>query len=224
MKGKVLVIEDTPDMALLIKGSLRNLYDIVFCVNGQEAIKTIDNEKFDIILLDLMLPDISGFELASIMKDNPNSKDAFIVVISAKEDIASKVTAYSLGAINYLEKPFEPRLLRSIVASLMSIKSTDKEAILEFQNITINLLAQKIFVDEIEIKTTSSEFKIFCYLLQREGQIISRDKLLDLLGNLDADINDRIVDTHISALRKKLKNAKLQIKAAYGEGYLLSLE
>lgn len=224
MKDKILVVEDTPDIKVLIKGTFKDLYDITFCKDGSETLTAIDKEKFDVILLDLMLPDISGFELASIFKDHPNTEEAFIVVISSKEDIASKITAYGLGAVNYIEKPFDIRLLRSAVKSLLSIKNKRKESSIDLADIHIDLLEQTVTLKEKKIKLTKSEYKILCYLLQRKSQVCSREKILSILDPGMSDKTDRIIDSHVSSLRKKLSTSMISIASVYGEGYSITIE
>lgn len=224
MRAKILVVEDTPDMVVLIKGMLKDQYDLTICKNGAEVFEALDKEIFDLVLLDLMLPDISGFELASILKEHENTSNAFIVVISAKEDIASKITAYGLGAINYIEKPFDSRLFRSIIKSLILRKNNQKNIYLEVADLRVDLSTHKANCNEKTLKLTQSEYKILCYLMQREGQVISREKLMQAIDPSKLDISDRVIDSHISSLRKAINPSKLQIKAAYGEGYILCLK
>lgn len=224
MRAKILVVEDAPDMVVLIKGILKEKYDLTICKNGSEVFSAIEKDTFDLILCDLMLPDISGFELVSVFREHNNTSNAFVVIMSAKEDITSKVTAYNLGAINYLEKPFDSRILRSVIKSLINRKQNQQEIILELADLKIDLTAHKVTHKDNALKLTQSEYKILCYLLQRDGQVVSREKLIQVIDPSKLDVSDRIIDSHISSIRKELKSSKLQVKAAYGEGYILSVK
>ena len=219
MKDKVLLIDDSSEVKILIESAIGQDFEIVYCQNGQEVLQAIENQKFEIILLDLMLPDISGFELSTILKAHENTKNAFVCIVSAKRDLSSKVTAYNLGAINYIEKPFEIKLVNGLVKSLLANIHHKPGHQIEIDNVSVNVLNQEILIAETPIKTTSSEFKIFCYLLERQGQTVPRETLLNIIKTVDSNPSDRIIDTHISSLRKKIKSEHVEIKAKYKEGY-----
>jgi len=222
MKNKILVIDDSEEIQVLINAALKNKHDLTSCTNARDAISAINKESFDLILLDLMLPDISGFELATVIKESTLNKETLIIVISAKDDVNSKITAYSLGAINYIQKPFQMGLINSVISSTLSLKTHERANQIELDDITVNVLNQTIEVDKKSIKTTSSEFKIFCYLLQRKGLVVSREALFNIVTADHDKTSDRVIDTHISSLRKKLKDSKVVIKAEYKSGYVLN--
>lgn len=221
MNKKILVIDDSEEIQFLVKAALKNKYELTSCITAKDAMKAIEKESFEIILLDLMLPDISGFELATFIKESSKNKEAFIIVISAREDVNSKITAYSLGALNYIQKPFQPSLLSAVINSTLSIKTQERVNQIELDSIIVNILTQTIEVEGKAVKTTSSEFKIFCYLLQRVGQVI-REILFNIIADNDK-VSDRVVDTHISSLRKKIMSEKVIIKAEYKAGYVLNI-
>ncbi len=223
MKSKILVIDDSEDVQFLIASALKGNYEITAQMTAKSAIESINTETFDLILLDLMLPDISGFELATLIRQSHKSGDTSVIVISNKSDVNSMITAYSLGAINYVHKPFDSALLNSIVKSTLAVKTHEKSNTIDLDFVSVNVLNQSIEIEEESIKTTSSEFKIFCYLLQRAGQVVSREVLFKIVS-LDTDKpSDRVIDTHISSLRKKLKSDKVSIKAEYKTGYVLNI-
>lgn len=223
MKNKILIIDDSEDVQILITSALKGDFEFVAKSTAKAAIEAINAETFDLILLDLMLPDISGFELATIIRESHKNSDTSVIVISNKNDTNSMITAYSLGAINYVQKPFEASLLNAVVKSTLSIKTREKSNVIDLDFISVNVLNQTIEIEDNPVKTTSSEFKIFCYLLQRSGQVVSREILFNIVS-LDTDKpSDRVIDTHISSLRKKLKSDRVSIKAEYKSGYVLNI-
>jgi DNA-binding response OmpR family regulator len=220
MKAKILVVDDTPDVLFLIKKSLEKNYIIETATNADETMLKVNEFHPDLIILDIVLPEVSGFEICSLLKSKEDFRSTPIIFLSGKVGTNSRITGYKLGAVNYIEKPFEPEELREVVnATLVNIKEHENNDLLNFEEITLNIPSQEVIISGEKIHFTSSEFKIIHLLLKNNNRVLSREKILNYIapGNLQA--NDRMIDTYISALRRKIKESSFAIKSVYGEGY-----
>jgi DNA-binding response OmpR family regulator len=143
-----------------------------------------------------------------------------VIMLSAKTGATARATGYNLGAINYVEKPFEIAELKAIINSTLKGRSSSEE-IIRIGNLEIDLLKQNISIDGNLMTLTSSEFKLISHLAKRPNQVFSREILVGIVSPDNLDVTDRTVDNHISSLRKKLKEARVEIKSIYSEGYKL---
>jgi DNA-binding response OmpR family regulator len=222
---KVLIIEDEVAISDLLVYSLKSegvstdtAYD---GISGLEKAKA---EKYDLILLDLMLPDMSGFD---ICKELLYSKETPIIILTAKSDIVDKVVGFELGAFDYITKPFD---VREVIARVKSIlKRTDQEAGYKantsFQQITHNLSIYKnerrVLKSGNALELTPKEFDLLVFLLENRGTVFTREKLLDAVWGYDYMGDSRTVDIHVVRLRKKLGDSDSSsiIDTVFGVGY-----
>lgn len=217
---KILVVEDESKIRKIIRSYLEEDYQIFEAVDGQEALEIFKNDEFDLIILDLMLPKISGEEVCQKIRQVSETP---IIMLTAKSSEENKVDGFNFGADDYLTKPFTPReLLLRTKAILRRSNNKDKASI-----ISLNSGEYKIYPEEMTVKInnsscelTSTEFKILMELINNAGQVLSREQLADKVMGLEFSGFDRTIDAHIKNIRKKMELEKDQyIVTVYGAGY-----
>ncbi|MDD3818697.1 MAG: response regulator transcription factor [Actinomycetota bacterium] len=220
---KILIIEDEKLVADNIKTGLeQHKFTVDVAYNGLEGLNLAQDYDYDIIILDLMLPDIPGEELClKIRKEKINS---FILMLTAKKQIENIVEGLNCGADDYLTKPFEFTELLARLRALLRRTSKDKENILTAFEIKIDMGSEQVFSGEKEVKLTKKEFMVLEYLLRHRGQVVSRNQILEHAWDRNVDIFTNIVDTHIKNIRKKLGNSGKHIETIYGSGYRIQNE
>ena len=218
---KILVVDDNPDIRRLVSETLKKSYEVKLESTGKGCLDEIQNFSPDLLILDIMLPDMDGYNIASELKLKEHSKNIPIIFLSAKVGSPSRSIGYKLGAINYIEKPFEPYELSVIVDGVFSNLTGERGEIISLENLQIDLSRQEVKVGGIQVSLTSSEFKILTTLAQNKGDVVKRNMILELIKIEGHDVNERIVDTHISTIRKKIKKSEFSIKSVYSEGYRL---
>lgn len=217
---KILIIDDDQDVRDLLRALLESNYTVIDASNQDEAIALAWQEKPDLILLDILLQNESGFEICSQLKMNEELKDTPIVFISSKNNVNTRVTGYQLGGINFISKPFEPSEVKSIInTTLKSVNNENALEILNYRDIALNIPSQEVKIRGERIHFTSSEFKIIHLLLKNEQSVLGREKILNHIAPDNHKVNDRMIDTYISSIRKKIKNSNFIIRSVYGEGY-----
>ncbi len=215
MVSVILIIEDEEPIRELIKLNLSMVgYDILEASDGEEGLHYINNEKVDLVLLDLMLPKIDGFELLpKIFKKNIPT-----IILTAKDGLKDKIKGLEMGADDYITKPFEAVELLARIKSVLRRTGKEKSKIV-FDNIEIYLDQRKVLKDNEEIDLTYKEFDLLCLLAENKGQAMTRERLLELVWGYEFEGNTRTVDMHIQRLRNKLGTDK--IKTIYKVGYRL---
>ncbi len=223
---KVLLIEDAEEYQKIVLRTLPHLH--VLCANdADEAIALVSKNDFDLILLDIHLPQRDGYSLLAEFQSKEETKDIPVICLTGKAGVTDKVTAFSLGAEDYLVKPFDPLELRARVDARLSRtkKTAVSETSLVVGPLEIDRSRHRTFLQEEqgrrEVELTQTEFKILCCLAKRPDQIFTRDQLLVSVWGEDAKVLDRVVDTHICSLRKKLGRNSPTIKSVPGIGYKL---
>jgi DNA-binding response OmpR family regulator len=215
---KILIVEDEKIVADNIKVGLeQHRFTVDVAYNGQEGLELARNYDYDIIILDLMLPDIPGEELC--VRIRKEKIDSFILMLTAKKQVENIVEGLNCGADDYLTKPFEFTELLARLRALLRRKSKDKENILTAFEIKVDIDSEKVFAGEKEVKLTKKEFMVLEYLLRHKGQVISRNQILEHAWDRNVDIFTNIVDTHIKNIRKKLGKQGRYIETIYGSGY-----
>jgi len=220
---KILVIEDEKSVADDLKVGLeqhRFIVDVAY--SGMEGYSMVLEFDYDVIILDLMLPDISGEDLCrKLRKEKIKS---FILMLTAKKQIENIVEGLNCGADDYLTKPFEFSELLARLKALLRRNSDNKENILKTFEIKIDLDREQVFEGKREIKLTKKEFMILEYLLRCKGQLVSRNQILEHAWDRNVDIFTNIVDTHIKNLRRKMGKSGKIIKTVYGSGYRIEYD
>lgn len=209
---KILVVEDEENIANLIKDTLKmGKYTVENVFDGQEALNKINNEKFELIILDIMLPKLNGFEIMEKIK----SKDIPIIFLSARNDVSTIVKGLSEGGKDYITKPFEPLELLARVELRIKEKS---ENTYEYKDIILNKEERAIYKNEQKVSLTPKEYDLFLLLIENIGKALTRDAILEKVWSINEDIETRTVDYHIQQLRKKL-DLKNEIKTINKIGY-----
>jgi two-component system, OmpR family, phosphate regulon response regulator PhoB len=219
---RILIVEDDKNIAKLVKYNLdKTGYESCISKTGEEALKLLEREKFDLIVLDIMLPKMNGFEVCKELKGNKKFSRVPIIMLTAKGEEVDRVVGLELGADDYVVKPFSPReLILRIKAVLKRGTHEDgTEDILRAGGINIDIPRHTVSVGGKAIKLTSLEFKLLVTLIERKGRVQSRDHLLNYVWDIEADITTRTVDTHIKSLRQKLGKAGRFIETVRGIGY-----
>jgi phosphate regulon transcriptional regulator PhoB len=228
----ILVVDDEADIVELISYNLKKEgFSVDYAYNGESALKKIKSNKYDLIILDLMLPGIQGLELCRIVRNSPDTSNLPIIMLTAKGEEVDKVLGLEIGADDYITKPFS---IRELIARTKAIfRRTEKAAVQELP-ITENLLKIKdliidkekytVAIDNRQIKLSATEFKLLLYLAERPNKIYSRDHLLDAVWGDDVYVEPRTVDVHIRRLRTKIEkdpDNPVHIKTMRGIGYFI---
>lgn len=220
LKSKILVVDDNEDVRILVKKILDANYTVEAVASAQECLEKAWEFKPNLIILDIMLEDSSGYELCSQLKSSDELKNTPVIFLSAKTGSNSRITGYKLGAVHYLEKPFEPEELREIVNTVLrNLKVDTQLEVVDYNDISLNIPSQEVLIKGEKTHFTSSEFKIIHLLLKNAQRVLSREKILNHIAPGNERVNDRMIDTYISSIRRKIRPSNFAIKSVYGEGY-----
>lgn len=221
---KILVIEDDRDIGELIAYNLgQEKIPVEVSSNGKTGLMQARRLLPDLIILDLMLPDLGGLEICKTLKADARTKDIPVLMLTAKGTEVDRIVGFEVGADDYLTKPFSPReLLLRVKAILKRLKDRDQKAQAKPQSfgmLQVDPARFEVKVGKQEVRLTALEFKLILHLMQNKGRIATRDNLLDHVWNYDAAVTTRTVDTHIKRLREKLGRAGEYIETIRGVGY-----
>jgi len=224
MSGLVLIVDDERDLVTTLEYNLqREGYQTRAALSGQEAIELAENQPTpDIVLLDLMLPDMPGTEVCRQLKNRMELRNVPVVMLTAKGEEIDRVVGFEVGADDYVTKPFSVReLLLRLRAVLRRTQPVAPEANgdIGFGRLRVDPEAHQVWLDGGEVTLTALEFKLLTTLLSRKGRVQSRKQLLDDVWGIQADVSTRTVDTHVKRLRQKLGVAGEYIETLRGVGY-----
>ena len=215
---KLLIIEDEKQVADNLKEGLeQHRFSVDIAYNGEDGYYLTQEFDYDIIILDLMLPDIDGEDLCRKLRDDKNQ--SFILMLTAKKQLDNIIQGLDCGADDYLTKPFEFSELLARIRALLRRSSKHKSNILSVSGISLDTEKEEVSIEGREVEFTRKEYMILEYLLRNKGQLISRNQLLEHAWDRNVDIFTNVVDTHIKNLRKKLGKSGNIIKTIYGSGY-----
>lgn len=222
MKHRILVVDDEPDAVELIAFNLANAgYEVVIAADGSEALKKARAVLPQLIVLDLMLPEVDGLEVCKILRRDPKTSGIPIIMLTAKAAEVDRILGLELGANDYLTKPFSPRELVLRIKNLLARQGAkdEKSEQLQVGEITVDITRHQVTVNRREVDLTATEFKLLVLLMQRRGRVQSRDQLLHDVWEYDTAIDTRTVDTHMRRLREKLGRAAKYLDTVRGVGY-----
>ncbi len=228
--SRILVVEDESDIAALIAYQLAHAgYQVRTASTGKEALRALDAELPDLIVLDIMLPEISGTDLLRTLRSRRETERIPVVVLTALREEADRVTGFELGADDYVSKPFSPKELVLRVKAVLRRTQPDAPTARPGRTLRAGLLAvevdaNRVSVDSEEVKLTATEFRLLVCLLERRGRTQSRTALLESVWETTADIETRTVDMHMGRLRSKLGSAGDLIETVRGFGYRFRAE
>ncbi|MDX2054932.1 MAG: response regulator transcription factor [Polyangiaceae bacterium] len=220
----ILVVEDEPDLREVLEYNLsQSGYEVRTAGTGNEALSLVQKAEPNLVLLDLMLPDISGTEVCKILKENQRTRGIPIMMLTARGEEIDRVVGFELGADDYVVKPFSVRELLLRVSAVLR-RSTgpqaerDKDEV-QFGCLKIDREAHRVWVESLEVELTALEFKLLLTLFDRKNRVQTRTTLLDDVWGIQADITTRTVDTHVKRLREKLEAARIYVETVRGVGY-----
>jgi phosphate regulon transcriptional regulator PhoB len=226
----ILVVDDEADLVDLIIYNLKKEgFSADSALNGETALVKIKKGRYDLIVLDLMLPGIQGMELCRILRNDPKTETLPVIMLTAKGEEVDKVLGLEMGADDYITKPFSPRELVARVKAVLrrSIEKPAPKKILEVGGLIIDRERYTITVKGKPIKLSATEFKLLLFLAERKGKVYNREQLLDAVWSDEAFVEPRTVDVHIRRLRAQIEEDPAHpkfIKTLRGIGYSFNLE
>jgi two-component system phosphate regulon response regulator PhoB len=220
---RILVVDDEADITALVAYHLAKAgYRVSTATNGTEALKAAREERPDVVVLDLMLPGLSGYEVLAELRKRDETRDVGVILLTARRDEPDRIKGLSLGADDYLTKPFSPAelglrvqaLLRRLAAPAVAAGST-----LVAGPLTIDRGAHRVSLHGEELNLTATEYKLLVLLVERRGRVQTRPHLLEMVWDAQPDIQTRTVDMHVQRLRTKLGDLGDMIETVRGFGY-----
>jgi two-component system phosphate regulon response regulator PhoB len=222
-QARVLVVDDESAIRDMIQFSLRRAgMDVQGAADAREALAAISEEKPDIILMDWMMPGISGLELTRRLRREPVTADIPIIMLTAKVTEDDKVAGLEAGTDDYVIKPFSPReLVARIQAVLRRSSPSDEQGLIEVGVLTLDTHARRVLAQGTEVRTGPTEYRLLEFFMTNPGRAYSRSQLLDHVWGTSAYLEERTVDVHIRRLRKALQGAGLDhyVQTVRGHGY-----
>ena len=228
--SKILVIDDAADIHFILREVFLPDHQVTSAMTILEASNCIRNDKFDLIILDVKLPDGDGFKFCASLQLNMTTKSIPVFFITGKSEISDKSIGFSLGAEDYIVKPFDATEVRlRCEARLRKIAGQrSQESVYNCGHLRIETTSQKVHLvldnQETMLNFTPNGFKLLLYLLMHLDQVFTRDQLISAVWGENIHIVDRTIDTHIAAIRSQLKKSGLKIHSVHGVGYRISLD
>lgn len=224
MMSKILIVEDEPDIAELLVYNLHQAgFETITAFNGEDALKHVNIQSPDLILLDLLLPGVDGLDICRILKNNPATADIPVIMLTAKGEKTDRIIGLELGADDYITKPFSPRevvlRIRAVQRRMQGTGTSAAVKQLRIHDLVIDLDKHQVFNRRQEVDLTATEFKLLALLAGAPGRVFTRDLLMNELWGDNYFAVDRTVDTHVSRLRRKLGELSGAIETVRGIGY-----
>ncbi len=223
---KILVVEDQEEIRELIAKYLRNEgYEVVVAKQGFEALEAFENQNIHLILLDVMMPGIDGFQ---VLEEIRKVSEVPVIMLTARQEEVDRLKGFQLGVDDYVSKPFSPReLIKRIQVFLKRVYHEGNEIVYQYQNIRLFSKSFTLMKDQDQIEITAAEYKVLAAFMKNKGQILSREQLIEQAFGEDYEGYDRNIDSFIKRIRQKIeddpKNPKLLI-TKYGAGYIFGGE
>ena len=220
---KVLIVEDDKILSDTIKQCIEKKYSVEQAFDGYEGYMFAKENIYDIIILDLMMPEMNGYDLLSKLR----KEEIFtpVLILSAKDSLNDKVKGLSIGADDYLAKPFErEELLARLEALIRRNHGFYANSTIEFKDLKMNLENRKVYIKDKEINLQGKQFDLLEYLIHSKNTIITKEQIFDKIWGFDSDTSTNVIEVYASALRKELKKYGYDkyIKTLRGVGYILS--
>ncbi|OFZ54303.1 MAG: hypothetical protein A2428_02025 [Bdellovibrionales bacterium RIFOXYC1_FULL_54_43] len=221
---KVLLVDDDKENLTLIARMLQPHYQTILASSGKEGLQMAIRDQPDLVLLDVNMPEMDGFEVCTRLREQPGTRTIPVIMLTTVTGLDSRVKGLDLGADDYIGKPFQSRELVARINARLRRNEMDRRAedTIEAGNLKLDPRAFQVWIDSKEVHLTRIEFEILRYFLEHPNQVIERSKLL---GDLwpDAVVTNRTVDTHVANLRKKIKGFSVPLDTIYGAGYILKM-
>ena len=225
MPAHIFIAEDETSIITLLKYNLeKESYKVSFCENGEQALKQIKDKHPDLILMDWMLPDLSGVEVCKNLKKDNKYNDIPIIMLTAKGEEEDKLRAFDTGADDYVTKPFSQKELNARIKSLLRrSKPHSSVDVVEFTDLKIDRITKRVYRNNIEISLGPTEFKLLDFFIKNPKRVYSREQLLNNVWGENIYVETRTVDVHIRRLRQAINidNTKPLIRTVRSAGYSL---
>ena len=224
---RILVVDDEEDLCEILKFNLEmEGYTVDTAYSAEEALK-LDITQYNLLLLDVMMGEISGFKMARMLKANKDTAEIPIIFITAKDTENDTITGFTLGADDYISKPFSLRevimRVKAVLRRTAGVQIKEEEQ-LQYKGLVINIPQKKVTIDGEETSLTKKEFEILLLLLQNQGRVFSREDILAKVWNDEVYVLDRTIDVNITRLRKKIGSYGKYIVTRLGYGYCFECE
>jgi two-component system, OmpR family, phosphate regulon response regulator PhoB len=223
LSHRVLVVDDEPDITALVAYHLAKAgYRVSTAANGSDALRAAREERPDVVVLDVMLPGIAGLDVLAEMRARPETRDVGVILLTAKRDEPDRIKGLSLGADDYLTKPFSPAELVLRVQALLrrlTAPAVASGSLLVVGPLAIDRAAHRVTVDGNALTLTATEYKLLVTLVERRGRVQGRSQLLETVLDSQPDIQTRTIDMHVQRLRTKLGKVGEMIETVRGFGY-----
>jgi two-component system, OmpR family, phosphate regulon response regulator PhoB len=219
--ARVLVVEDESDLQQVLEYNLKQAgHEVSIASRGSEALRLVREQRPDLVLLDLMLPDMLGTEICRTLKSAPETRAIPVMMVTAKGEEIDRVVGFELGADDYVVKPFSVReLLLRVSAVLRRAQAPADEEHIEFGVLKIDRAAHRVWIHGEEVELTPLEFRLLVTLYERRNRVQTRGSLLDDVWDMHSELTTRTVDTHVKRLREKLGDARNYVETVRGVGY-----
>ncbi|PYN01668.1 MAG: DNA-binding response regulator [Candidatus Rokuibacteriota bacterium] len=226
-RGRVLVVEDEPDVAELIRYNLvKEGWEVLTASSGAEALKRVREAHPDVVLLDIMVPHLNGWEVCRRLKEDPETRGIPVIMVTGRVEEGDKVLGFELGADDYVTKPFSPRELgariRAVARRRVGTEEDPKRSLVKAGELEIDRYRFEVRMKGRAVELTPKEFELLAVLAGTPGRVFGRDELLDVVWGRDGFVEPRTVDVHLARLRRKFILAKLpapRIDTVRGVGY-----
>ena len=222
-RENILVVDDEEDILDLVNYNLSKAGYRVACVaTGGDAVKAARNSLPDVVVLDLMLPGLDGLEVCTLLKNDPKTRDAAIIMLTAKGEESDVVKGLELGADDYITKPFSPRILLARIKAVLrrrEAEAVEKSTVLRVHDLVIHPGRHEVLVRGEPVELTYTEFRVLYTLARRPGWVFTRSQIVDAVRGEGYAVTDRAVDVQIVGLRKKLGSLGGYIETVRGVGY-----
>jgi len=220
-KTTILIVDDEPDIIEILRYNLeKEGFEVISAKNGQEGIKKAQEINPDLIILDIMMPEMDGVEVCRVLRSKKEFKDTLIAFLTAREEDYSQIAALDVGGDDYITKPIRPRVLLSRIKAILRRSgrmADESKENLTFGEITINQDAVSVSVKGIEIDLAKKEFELLSLLTSKPGKVFTRDEIFNKVWGTDVIVGNRTIDVHIRKLREKIGDH--YIKTMKGIGY-----
>jgi two-component system, OmpR family, phosphate regulon response regulator PhoB len=223
MAAVILIVEDEPDLASTLAFNLEQAgFRTLLAERGARALELAHGDpRPDLVVLDLMLPDVSGTEVCRRLRESDRTRRIPILMLTAKTDPIDRVVGFEVGADDYVTKPYSVRELVLRIKAILRRANPDPDqpSNLRFGTLQVDVTGHRVWVSDQEVALTALEFKLLITLMERRGRVQSRETLLAHVWEMSGDVTTRTVDTHVRRLRKKLGDASEYVETLRGVGY-----
>jgi two-component system phosphate regulon response regulator PhoB len=223
MTHRILVVDDEPDITALVAYHLAKAgFRVSTAASGLEALRSAREERPDLVILDLMLPGVSGYDVLAELRSREETRDVGVILLTARREESDRIRGLSLGADDYLTKPFSPQELTLRVGAVLrrlEAPAVAAGSAIQAGPLLIDRSAHRVSVDGEDLTLTATEYKLLVTLVERRGRVQTRPQLLQAVWEAQPDIQTRTVDMHIQRLRSKLGDAGRFIETVRGFGY-----